>query len=394
MTVTELGQMQGIEEINKEMPPVSGQSKLEVRSLKAFFDKTEALKGINVKIPERKITAIIGPSGCGKSTLLRCMNRMHELTPRAWVEGEILLDGENIYASDMDAVRVRQRIGMVFQKPNPFPTMSVYDNVAAGLKLNGVRDRKRLDEAVEKSLKLSFLWEEVKDRLKESGARLSGGQQQRVALARALAIEPEIVLLDEPFSSLDASMRAAVRADVLGVLRTSGTTSILVTHDQDEALSMADQVAVLRHGVIAQLDTPSALYGRPGDAELAQFLGESNLLEGEVRDGVATTSLGRLPVGAWAGPSEGGRARVMVRPEQIVLGDVTPGVLEGTVASYEYFGHDAVVRVRTGPDGLPDLVVRVNGWTPLPLGHTVGLIVQGSVVAWPMGPPEAASPSE
>ena len=213
-----------------------------------------------------------------------------------------------------------------------------------------------------------------------------------MALARALAIEPEIVLLDEPFSSLDASMRAAVRADVLGVLRTSGTTSILVTHDQDEALSMADQVAVLRHGVIAQLDTPSGLYGRPGDAELAQFLGESNLLEGEVRDGVATTVLGRLPVEAWAGPAEGGRARVMVRPEQIALGDVTSGALEGTVASYEYFGHDAVVRVRTGPDGLPDLVVRVNGWTPLPLGHRVGLVVHGSVVAWPMGPLEAAGP--
>src|SRR5271169_571563 len=147
MAVTELEQLQGVEETKKEMPPISGQHKLVVRSLKAFFDKTEALKGISVKIPERKITAIIGPSGCGKSTLLRCMNRMHELTPRAWVEGEILLDGENIYASGMDAVRVRQRIGMVFQKPNPFPTMSVYDNVAAGLKLNGVRDRKRLDEA-------------------------------------------------------------------------------------------------------------------------------------------------------------------------------------------------------------------------------------------------------
>ena len=185
-----------------------------------------------------------------------------------------------------------------------------------------------------------------------------------MALARALAIEPEIVLLDEPFSSLDASMRAAVRADVLGVLRTAGTTSILVTHDQDEALSMADQVAVLRHGVIAQLDTPSGLYGRPGDAELAQFLGESNVLEGEVRDGVATTSLGRLPVGAWSGPDGGGRARVMVRAEQIVLGDVVPGALEGTVTSYEYFGHDAVVRVRTRPEGPPDLVVRVNGWTP------------------------------
>ncbi len=224
--------------------------------------------------------------------------------------------------------------------------------------------------------------------------QLSGGQQQRVALARALAIGPEIVLLDEPFASLDASMRSAVRADVLGVLRTSGTTSILVTHDQDEALSMADQVAVLRHGVIAQLDTPSGLYGRPGDVELAQFLGESNVLDGEVRDGIATTALGRLTVASWDGPRRGGRARVMVRPEQIALGDATSGALEGTVASYEYYGHDAVVRVRTDLGGLPDLVVRVNGWTPLPLGHRVGLFVLGSVVVWPGGPLEAASPAE
>ena len=216
-----------------------------------------------------------------------------------------------------------------------------------------------------------------------------------MALARALAIEPEIVLLDEPFSSLDASMRAAVRADVLEVLRTAGTTSILVTHDQDEALSMADQVAVLRHGVIAQLDTPAGLYGRPGDAELAQFLGESNLLEGEVRDGVATTSLGRLPVGAWAGRRRGWAAQVMVRPEQIVLGDAASGALEGTVASYEYFGHDAVVRVRTG---------RRRSARPGRAGQRGDAAAAGAPGrdswsqgrSWPgpLGPPEAASPSE
>src|SRR5579872_3459626 len=172
LTVTEMGEMQGIQDTKNQMPPSVGQEKLEVRNLQAYFDKTHALKGINMKIPERKITAIIGPSGCGKSTLLRTMNRMHELTPKARIEGEVLLDGQNIYDPKMDAVRVRQRIGMVFQKPNPFPTMSVYDNVAAGLKLNGVRDRKRLDETVERCLKLSFLWEEMNTRLKESGARL------------------------------------------------------------------------------------------------------------------------------------------------------------------------------------------------------------------------------
>jgi len=261
MTVTELGQMQGIEEINKEMPPVSGQSKLEVRSLKAFFDKTEALKGINVKIPERKITAIIGPSGCGKSTLLRCMNRMHELTPRAWVEGEILLDGENIYASDMDAVIVRQRIGMVFQKPNPFPTMSVYDNVAAGLKLNGVRDRKRLDEAVEKSLKLSFLWEEVKDRLKESGARLSGGQQQRLCIARALAVEPEIILMDEPCSALDPN--ATQKIEEMMVQLANQYTIVIVTHNMQQAARVADYTAFMYLGDLVEFDDTEVMFENP-----------------------------------------------------------------------------------------------------------------------------------
>jgi len=253
--------MQGIEEINKEMPPVSGQSKLEVRSLKAFFDKTEALKGINVKIPERKITAIIGPSGCGKSTLLRCMNRMHELTPRAWVEGEILLDGENIYASDMDAVRVRQRIGMVFQKPNPFPTMSVYDNVAAGLKLNGVRDRKRLDEAVEKSLKLSFLWEEVKDRLKESGARLSGGQQQRLCIARALAVEPEIILMDEPCSALDPN--ATQKIEEMMVQLANQYTIVIVTHNMQQAARVADYTAFMYLGDLVEFDDTEVMFENP-----------------------------------------------------------------------------------------------------------------------------------
>jgi len=222
--------------------------------------------------------------------------------------------------------------------------------------------------------------------------QLSGGQQQRVALARALAIEPEIVLLDEPFSSLDAALRASVRNDVLAVLQRAGTTSILVTHDQDEALSMADQVAVLRHGVIAQLDTPSGLYGVPGDAELARFLGESNLLEGDVRDGVATTSLGPLGVGSWTGTGEG-RARVLVRPEQIELGE-PGGPMNGTVASYEYYGHDAVVRVHPEVDGLPDLVVRVTGGSPLAPGTKVGLSVRGWVVAWPLDGSDPIDTSE
>ena len=261
MTVTELSQMQGFEETKKEMPPISSQSKLEVKNLKAFFAKTEALKGVSVKIPERKITSIIGPSGCGKSTLLRCMNRMHELTPAARVEGEILLDGENIYASDMDAVRVRQRIGMVFQKANPFPTMSVYDNVAAGLKLNGVRDRKRLDEAVERSLKLSFLWEEVKDRLKESGARLSGGQQQRLCIARALAVEPEIILMDEPCSALDPN--ATQKIEEMMVQLVNEYTIVIVTHNMQQAARVADYTAFMYLGDLIEFDDTEVMFENP-----------------------------------------------------------------------------------------------------------------------------------
>ena len=215
--------------------------------------------------------------------------------------------------------------------------------------------------------------------------QLSGGQQQRVALARALAIEPDIVLLDEPFSSLDAALRASVRGDVLDVLRLAGTTSILVTHDQDEALSMADQVAVLRHGVIAQLDTPAELYGHPEDPELAKFLGESNVLEGEVRDGMVTTGLGRLAVREWSGPA--GRRdghRSWSGPSRSPWGRRPRGELEGTVASYEYFGHDAVVRVRPGTER------SARSWScgsravlPLEPGHRIGLSVHGPVVAWP-----------
>ena len=189
-------------------------------------------------------------------------------------------------------------------------------------------------------------------------------------------------------------MRSSVRADVLAVLRQAGTTSMLVTHDQDEALSMADQVAVLRHGVIAQVDTPAGLYGRPGDMELAQFLGESNVLEGEVHGGTAATALGDLSVAAGSGAAAGGRARVMVRPEQIRLDESRNGGLVATVQSYEYYGHDAVVRVRPEGGTLPDLVVRVSGGSPLEPGHRVGLSVLGSVVVWPHEPSKSEIPPE
>jgi iron(III) transport system ATP-binding protein len=216
--------------------------------------------------------------------------------------------------------------------------------------------------------------------------QLSGGQQQRVALARALASDPEIVLLDEPFSSLDASLRASVRADVHAVLRQSGATSILVTHDQDEALSMADQVAILRGGVIAQVNTPAGLYRSPRDAELAQFLGEANLIGGTVTGALVKTALGELDVAPGAAPPAG-PVRVMVRPEQLLLDPASPTGIASVVRSYEYFGHDAVVRVQPEGDDLPELVVRITGGVPLAAGARVGLRVQGPVVVWPVTTP-------
>jgi len=213
--------------------------------------------------------------------------------------------------------------------------------------------------------------------------QLSGGQQQRVALARALATDPEVVLLDEPFSSLDASLRASVRKEVHDVLRASGATSLLVTHDQDEALSLADQVAVLRNGVVAQVATPSALYDHPADVDVARFLGESNVLDAEVRDAWAETALGRLEVGDWSGGAGSRSAHVLIRPEQIELGAPTGTGLAGTVATTEYYGHDAVVRVKTDVDDLPELVVRLSGDVPPTSGSRVGITVRGTVVAWP-----------
>jgi iron(III) transport system ATP-binding protein len=203
-----------------------------------------------------------------------------------------------------------------------------------------------------------------------------------VALARALASDPEIVLLDEPFSSLDASLRASVRSDVHHVLRQAGVTAVLVTHDQDEALSMADQVAILRDGVIAQVSTPSDLYGQPGDPGLAQFLGEANVIAGTANGRTVTTALGMLE----AAPGDGGdgRVSVMVRPEQLRLaGPGMPGV-PSVVRSYEYFGHDAVVRVQPDDGDLPELVVRITGGAPLVPGTRVDLAVQGAVVVWPL----------
>jgi phosphate transport system ATP-binding protein len=244
--------------------------KVESKELKAGFGKAEVLKGISLRIPSNRITAIMGPSGCGKTTFIRCLNRLHELTPGATVAGEALLDGEDIYGQGVDPVAIRRKIGMVFQKPNPFPTMSIYNNVVAGLKLNGVRDRKVLDHAVENSLKRAYLWDEVKDKLNNSGSSLSGGQQQRLCIARALAVEPEVLLMDEPCSALDPTATAKIE-ETISVLKRDYTI-ILVTHNLQQASRVADLTAFFYLGKLVEFGETADLFENPKEELTERYI--------------------------------------------------------------------------------------------------------------------------
>lgn len=236
-------------------------AKIVTKNLKASFGKVQVLTGIDLKFPENSVTAIMGPSGCGKTTLVRCLNRIHELTPGAKVEGEVLLDGVNIYSPEVDPVSIRRRIGMVFQKPNPFPTMSIYDNTVAGLKLNGVRDKKKLNALAEKSLKMAFLWDEVKDELKKPGTALSGGQQQRLCIARALAVEPEVLLMDEPCSALDPIATAKVEESIVTLKK--DFTVIIVTHNMQQAARISDFTAFMYLGQLIEFGDTSSVFENP-----------------------------------------------------------------------------------------------------------------------------------
>ena len=215
--------------------------KIEIRDLDVYYGAFRAVRGVTVSIRAQAVTAIIGPSGCGKSTFLRTLNRMHELAPRARVEGSVLLDGADIYDPAVDPVRLRRYIGMVFQRPNPFPTMSIYDNVVAGIKLVGRSSRSDLDVIVERSLTRAALWDEVKDKLKEPGTSLSGGQQQRLCIARAIAVDPEVVLMDEPASALDPVATLRIE-ELIAELRASYTI-VIVTHNMQQAGRVSDETA-------------------------------------------------------------------------------------------------------------------------------------------------------
>jgi phosphate transport system ATP-binding protein len=235
--------------------------KMEVTSLSAGFGQKKVLEDVSISFKENTVTAIIGPSGCGKSTFIRCLNRMHEVTPDAWTNGHIMLDGDDILAPSVDPVTVRRRIGMVFQKPNPFPTMSIYDNVAAGLRLNGVKDKKIVAAKVEENLKKSFLWDEIGDRIQESGASISGGQQQRLCIARTLAVEPEVVLMDEPCSALDPIATAKIEELITKLKETY--TVIVVTHNMQQAARISDLTGFLYLGRLIEFGPTPEIFQNP-----------------------------------------------------------------------------------------------------------------------------------
>lgn len=243
---------------------------IQVSNLNAWYGPRHTLMDINLHIPANHATALIGPSGCGKSTFVRCINRMHETNPTARVTGSVRIGDLDIYA-DVSPVEVRRRIGMVFQRPNPFPTMSIYDNVASGLRLNGFRNRRVLDEVVERSLKHAALWDEVKDDLKrKSGASLSGGQQQRLCIARALAVDPEVLLMDEPASALDPVSTAKIE-DLIFQLK-SQYTIVIVTHNMQQAARVAEHTGFFLSGKLVEFDSTHKIFTNPGDKRTEDYI--------------------------------------------------------------------------------------------------------------------------
>jgi phosphate transport system ATP-binding protein len=250
--------------------------RIDVKDLNVYYGDFKAVEGVSLTIEPRSVTAFIGPSGCGKSTFLRTLNRMHEVVPGGRVEGQVLLDDKDLYASSVDPVSVRRTIGMVFQRPNPFPTMSIYDNVVAGLRLSGMKDKKALDEAAEKSLVGANLWTEVKDRLKKPGAGLSGGQQQRLCIARAIAVRPQVLLMDEPCSALDPISTLAIE-DLVSELK-SDYTIVIVTHNMQQASRVSDRTAFFnlaatgKPGRLVEIDTTQKIFSNPKEQATEDYI--------------------------------------------------------------------------------------------------------------------------
>ena len=343
--------------------------RLRVRGLRKSFDATPVLRGVDLDVPSGALAAVLGPSGCGKTTLLRVLAGFE-----AADGGEVRIGDRVVSGPGVALPPEQRRVGIVPQEGALFPHLTVADNVAFGLPRRGRGAARRRTARVGELLALVGL-ADLSDRMP---AQLSGGQQQRVALARALAPDPDVVLLDEPFSALDAGLRAALREDVREALHAIGATGVLVTHDQEEALSIADLVAVMRGGVVVQAATPRDLYSAPADLDVATFVGEAVVLPAQVDDGVATTVLGRLSL-LRGRAGETGAGRVALRPEQLHMVRAGRGGVTARVVGTTFYGHDASVRLEVdGPGGVVvPVLCRTQG--PLPEHGEVGLIVAGPV---------------
>ncbi len=345
---------------------------LELAAVHKRYGAQPVLVGVDLAVDANALTAILGPSGSGKTTLLRLVAGFDRID-----SGEIRIGGRLVDDARHREPPERRRLGYVPQEGALFPHLTVAANVGFGLHRGGRRGR-RVDDLLE-MVGLAGLRGRYPD-------QLSGGQQQRVALARALAVEPSLVLLDEPFSSLDASLRASLRAEVREILRQAGATAVLVTHDQDEALSLADHVAVLRSGRIVQHASPVELYTRPVDPDLAMFLGEANLLAATCAGTDAQTALGPVELATAIGGAAATAGMVMLRPEQIELRPGADAVgVDGRVLGSDFHGHYTIVRVRldSGGSSGDELVVRHEDLVPLAPGTPVRLTVHGPAMAWP-----------
>lgn len=244
--------------------------KMIAENVTVSYGGIDAVKNVTMKFKEKSVTALIGPSGCGKTTFLRCLNRMHDMTKNAKVTGKVMIDDIDLYSKEIDPIYHRRKVGMVFQKPNPFPTMSIYDNVTAGLRLNGVRDKKILDEIVEDSLKMAYLWDEVKNDLKKSAIELSGGQQQRLCIARALAIQPEVLLMDEPASALDPIATQKIEETIIELK--NDYTIIIVTHNMQQAIRVSDYTGFMYLGDLIEFRETKKLFTDPKDELTAKYV--------------------------------------------------------------------------------------------------------------------------
>jgi iron(III) transport system ATP-binding protein len=342
-------------------------SAVTISGVRKSFGRLRVLDDVHLHVPDGSITSVLGPSGCGKTSLLRVVAGFLRADA-----GTVAL-GDRVVADGVVSVSADKRgVGYVPQEGALFPHLDVAANILYGVR-RAERSRARLDELLE-------LAELPDDVARRHPHELSGGQQQRVALARALAPNPRVILLDEPFSSLDAALRISAGRAVTRVLRHAGATAMIVTHDQGEALSLADQVAVMRAGAFVQVAAPAELYLRPADPEVAEFVGGAYVGPGTVTAGIARSALGALPVAAPDGP-----VRVMVRPEQVVLvADTTPGATVGTVEEVIYYGAQVVVRIALADGGT--VAARAPSSRPSAAGDRVGVVVEGPVVAFPEEP--------